>query len=232
MPREKRKAPSACCAAVFRLRKLTYAPCVASGMNSFDYLFSFYGLLLGIALANVAIGFADMWRDFEKIRVGTCPPLLCGIVMLGGMNVWLTMWHIRQDVARHRLADACGCQCGHAVCLRQPRDVSGPRKAARDFTRRPLSQAPHFNLGRHDRSARRLRGLQGLARPGARYRLGRNLARSSDRHALDTGGTRQSYGATDRTRCVSAQWNSSACSAETIGTGQQRLELRHGGPVE
>jgi hypothetical protein len=68
-------------------------------MNSFDYLFSFYGLLLGIALANVAIGFADMWRDSEKIRVGTCPPLLCGIVMLGGMNVWLTMWHIRQDVA-------------------------------------------------------------------------------------------------------------------------------------
>ena len=68
-------------------------------MDSFDYLFSFYGLLLGIAVANVAIGFADMWRDCEKIRVGTCPPLLCGIVMLGGMNVWLTMWNIRQTVA-------------------------------------------------------------------------------------------------------------------------------------
>ena len=67
-------------------------------MNAFDYLFSFYGLLLGIAVANVAIGFADMWRDCEKIEVGTCPPLLCGIVLLGGMNVWLTMWHVRQDV--------------------------------------------------------------------------------------------------------------------------------------
>ena len=79
-------------------------------MNSFDYLFSFYWLLLGIAVANVAIGFADMWRDCEKIRVGTCPPLLCGIVMLGGMNVWLTMWHIRQDVgvtAWQMLAAAC-----------------------------------------------------------------------------------------------------------------------------
>ena len=46
-------------------------------MNSFDYLFSFYGLLLGIAVANVALGFADMWRDCERIQVGTCPPLLC-----------------------------------------------------------------------------------------------------------------------------------------------------------
>lgn len=79
-------------------------------MNSFDYLFSFYGLLLGIAVANVAIGFADMWRDCEKIRVGTCPPLLCAIVMLGGMNVWLTMWHIRDFVgvtAWQMVAAAC-----------------------------------------------------------------------------------------------------------------------------
>jgi hypothetical protein len=65
---------------------------------AFDYLFSFYGLLLGIAVANVAIGFADMWRDCEKIRVGTSPPLLACIVLLGGMNVWLTTWHTRHDL--------------------------------------------------------------------------------------------------------------------------------------
>ena len=67
-------------------------------MGAFDYLFSFYGLLLGIAVANVAIGFADMWRDCGKFAVGYCPPLLGVIVMLGGMNVWLTMWHVRSDV--------------------------------------------------------------------------------------------------------------------------------------
>ena len=67
-------------------------------MGPFDYLFTFYGLLLGIAVANVAIGFADMWRDCAKVQVGYCPPLLGIIVMLGGMNVWLTMWHVRQDV--------------------------------------------------------------------------------------------------------------------------------------
>jgi hypothetical protein len=65
------------------------------GVGSFDYLFSFYGLLLGIAVANVAIGFADMWRDCEKIAVGTCPPLVASSVLLGGMNVWLQMWLAR-----------------------------------------------------------------------------------------------------------------------------------------
>jgi len=68
-------------------------------VTAFDYLFTFYGLLLGIAVANVAIGFADMWRDCGRFAVGYCPPLLGSIVMLGGMNIWLTMWHVRQDVA-------------------------------------------------------------------------------------------------------------------------------------
>lgn len=67
-------------------------------MGPFDYLFSFYGLLLGIAVANVAIGFADMWRDSERIAVGTCPPLVASSVLLGGMNVWLEMWHTRPFV--------------------------------------------------------------------------------------------------------------------------------------
>lgn len=67
-------------------------------MEQFDYLFSFYGLLLGIAVANVAIGFADMWRDCEKVEVGACPPLLASIVLFGGMNVWLTTWQTRHDV--------------------------------------------------------------------------------------------------------------------------------------
>ena len=67
-------------------------------MGPFDYLFSFYGLLLGIAVANVAIGFADMWRDCERIEVGTCPPLVASSVLLGGMNVWLQMWLTRPYV--------------------------------------------------------------------------------------------------------------------------------------
>lgn len=40
-------------------------------MSGFEYLFTFYGLLLGLAVANVATGFADMWRSREAyVRAG------------------------------------------------------------------------------------------------------------------------------------------------------------------
>ena len=61
-------------------------------MNAFEYLFSFYGLLLGLAAANVATGFADIWRDRREIAVGVCTPLVAVIVLLGCMNLWLSFW--------------------------------------------------------------------------------------------------------------------------------------------
>ena len=36
-------------------------------MSDFEYIVGFYALLLGLAVANVAIGFADMWRERERI---------------------------------------------------------------------------------------------------------------------------------------------------------------------
>lgn len=67
-------------------------------MDAFDYLATFYALLLGIAVANVAMGFADMWRDRGRIEVGWCAPLLAGIVLVGSMNVWLTVWLVGERV--------------------------------------------------------------------------------------------------------------------------------------
>ena len=67
-------------------------------MSDFEYLFSFYGLLLGLAVANVATGFADMWRDRQAVAIGMCVPLLAFIVLFGSMNVWLVYWNARQAV--------------------------------------------------------------------------------------------------------------------------------------
>lgn len=61
-------------------------------MSAFEYLFTFYGLLLGLAAANVATGFADMWRDRREVSVGVCTPLIAVIVLLGCMNLWLSFW--------------------------------------------------------------------------------------------------------------------------------------------
>ena len=46
----------------------------------------------------MAIGFADMWRDCEKVAVGVCPPLLACLVLLGGMNAWMQIWQMHDEV--------------------------------------------------------------------------------------------------------------------------------------
>jgi hypothetical protein len=65
-------------------------------LSAFEYVFTFYGLLLGLAAANVATGFADMWRDRRQVAVGVCTPLIAMIVLLGAMNLWLRFWASRE----------------------------------------------------------------------------------------------------------------------------------------
>jgi len=67
-------------------------------VSDFEYIVGFYALLLGLAVANVAVGFADMWRDRERVRIGWCPPLLASVVLLGAMNTWLSTWATHQAV--------------------------------------------------------------------------------------------------------------------------------------
>lgn len=68
-------------------------------MTPFEHLFSFYALLLGLAAANVATGFADTWRDRRQVELGICGPLIAAIVLLGAMNLWLGFWAVRESVA-------------------------------------------------------------------------------------------------------------------------------------
>ncbi len=42
-------------------------------MGGFDFLFSFYSLLMGLAVARVATGFADMWRGRKTMVIGVSP---------------------------------------------------------------------------------------------------------------------------------------------------------------
>lgn len=67
-------------------------------MSDFEYIVGFYALLLGLAVANVVIGFADMWRERERIQIGWCPPLIAAAVLIGAMNTWLSTWQTHQAV--------------------------------------------------------------------------------------------------------------------------------------
>ena len=82
-------------------------------MSDFEYVVAFYALLLGLAVANVAIGFADMWRERERRRIGWCPPLLAATVLLAAMNTWLTNWVTHQAVR----VDAWQMIAALGICL-------------------------------------------------------------------------------------------------------------------
>ena len=82
-------------------------------MSDFEYVIGFYALLLGLAVANVALGFADMWRERDRMTIGWCPPLLACTVLLGSMNTWLSTWVTRVAVE----VDAWQMIAALGICL-------------------------------------------------------------------------------------------------------------------
>ena len=160
-------------------------------VDSFDYLFSFYGLLLGIAVANVAIGFADMWRDCGKIAVGYCPPLL------GRHRHARRNERVADHVAPSGRGDGrCVANAGghgrcNALCVHQPRDVSRRRAGDGALARGALSPAPQVNPPRACGSPCRLDSLEDSARSHMGPRVGAMVARSADHNAAAAPAARQ-----------------------------------------
>src|ERR1041385_6057846 len=64
-------------------------------MNGFEFLFSFYSLLLGLAVARVATGFADMWRARRDTAVGISPCLLGLLILFSAAQQWMSFWRGR-----------------------------------------------------------------------------------------------------------------------------------------
>lgn len=67
-------------------------------MSAFEFYFSFFGLILGIAVANVAIGFGRLWRAKERVRIGICLPLLGALLLCHAVMNWNTSWLTLQQV--------------------------------------------------------------------------------------------------------------------------------------
>ncbi len=68
-------------------------------MDEFEYFFTFVALLLGLALANVATGLADVWRSRQEVRLGVCTPLLGLVVMSYAVSQWQILWGAREMLA-------------------------------------------------------------------------------------------------------------------------------------
>jgi hypothetical protein len=67
-------------------------------MTAFEYYFSFFTLIIGLAVAAVARGFGTMWQSRRSAPVGYLTPLLAAFLLLDMSRFWLGLWS-RQEIA-------------------------------------------------------------------------------------------------------------------------------------
>lgn len=65
-------------------------------MTSFEFVFSLFSILLGLALAQVLRGFADVVEAGSRIRIGWPTFLLALVVMADITLFWRVVWRARE----------------------------------------------------------------------------------------------------------------------------------------
>lgn len=68
-------------------------------MDGFDFLFSLYSLLLGLAVAHAMTGFADSWVDRARTALGASTILLGLLILLRAAGQWISFWDGRDGLA-------------------------------------------------------------------------------------------------------------------------------------
>ena len=77
-------------------------------MDAFSFAFSLFGLLMGLALAEVIGGFGAALELRHKIRIGWLSPLLGLLVALDITSFWLIAWQLRASIPVNFLSLAAG----------------------------------------------------------------------------------------------------------------------------
>jgi hypothetical protein len=67
-------------------------------MTNFEFLFSLFGLLLGLSLAELLGGFARSLQRRAKLRIGWLLPLLGLLILLDVASFWMVAWSVRDAV--------------------------------------------------------------------------------------------------------------------------------------
>lgn len=70
-------------------------------MSNFEFVFSLFGLLLGLALAEVLGGFGTAVQLRRKVRIGWLTPLMGALVALDVTSFWMIAWDVRDLVPVH-----------------------------------------------------------------------------------------------------------------------------------
>ncbi|HEY0622339.1 hypothetical protein [Sphingomonas sp.] len=75
-------------------------------MSPFELVFAVYGLLLGLAIAEVLGGFSralKLKRGIRPVRIGWLTPLLGIVVVLDLTSFWLLAWESRDQISANYL---------------------------------------------------------------------------------------------------------------------------------
>jgi hypothetical protein len=64
-------------------------------MSEFEFLFSVFGLLIGLTLVEIAVKFADAIDAHHRRPIGVLTPLLAAFVLIDVAGYWLFAWSLR-----------------------------------------------------------------------------------------------------------------------------------------
>lgn len=67
-------------------------------MSGFEFIFSLFGLLLGLALAEALGGLSKALKVRHRIRIGWSTPLLCLFVSCDVVTLWMYGWGLREKL--------------------------------------------------------------------------------------------------------------------------------------
>ncbi|HWA00610.1 MAG TPA: hypothetical protein VG841_09890 [Caulobacterales bacterium] len=67
-------------------------------MSPFEFFFSLFGLVLGLAVATVIGGLSDVLRQRGQIRIGWLTPMLALFVLFDLSTMWVNAWTGLSDI--------------------------------------------------------------------------------------------------------------------------------------
>ena len=80
-------------------------------MSDFEFVFSLFGLLLGLSLAEVLGGLARTLKQWRTVRLGWLTPLLGLLVMLDLCSSWALAYSLKDDIPGNFLTLVIGLVC-------------------------------------------------------------------------------------------------------------------------
>lgn len=67
-------------------------------VSSFEFIFTLFGLLLGLSIAEVLGGLVRIAKLRQNLRIGTLTPLLGAFVLLDLLSFWMGAWDYREAI--------------------------------------------------------------------------------------------------------------------------------------